>query len=262
MKVADKHDGSVYGIAFSPDGSRLASAGGDKNLKTWDVEGKKAEASRPMGTEVNDQQVAVVWGRETGIISLSLRGDINIFGTADITSDPVVVTGGQTGISALAWDAAAGRLVSGWKDGSAVTAAELSEGSGEFDQRRITSGDGKELRHSGAVSAIAAREGVVASGGPDNVINVGDSVSGVFKSAIAVGHRPRGIALTARPNVVITATAGHVRVYEGDALKSEEKADWEPTCLAASDDGKRIAVGGADNKVRASNAHPSPLFLF
>lgn len=250
MKPADKHEGSVFGVDFSPDGAKLVSCGGDRALKVWDCESKRAEATTPLGGDVNDQQVAVAW-RATGIVSLSLRGDFNVFKDGDITAAPTVVSGGQGGITSMAFDESTSTLVTGWKDGSVVAYKAREAGGDEFEGRRLSAPGGGEKRHAGAVSCLAAADGLVASGGPDNVITLGDSTSGEYSGpTLAVGARARGVALINKGAASVVITNGAVRVYEGDAQKSEVTADWEPISLAVASDNQRIAVGGNDNKVR------------
>lgn len=52
------HKGGVYAVSWSPDGSQILSASGDKSCKIWDVATRQAVSTFVMGSDVLDQQVA------------------------------------------------------------------------------------------------------------------------------------------------------------------------------------------------------------
>ena len=84
------HDGSVWGVAFSPDGKRLASAGWDYKIKIWDTEtGKELHtlvghtapvqgvAFSPDGKRVASagwDGLVKIWDAETGKVLATCEG--------------------------------------------------------------------------------------------------------------------------------------------------------------------------------------------
>ena len=61
VKNLGTHNGSVYSVAFSPDGKLLASAGSDNLIKIWDVAGQK--------------EIRQLKGHEMGVTGIVFAGD-------------------------------------------------------------------------------------------------------------------------------------------------------------------------------------------
>src|SRR5699024_1333469 len=74
-----EHKGSIFGVSWSKDSRKFATASADKTVKIWDIEAGKVAQSWTLGgeggTNVQDQQVGITWpaGRNDNLlISLSL----------------------------------------------------------------------------------------------------------------------------------------------------------------------------------------------
>ena len=57
--------GSFWAVSWSPDSSRLATAGGDKKVRIWDRESGQQVAEATVGTTLQDMQV----GGEASVFS-------------------------------------------------------------------------------------------------------------------------------------------------------------------------------------------------
>jgi len=78
--LRDAHPGGVFDVAFSPDGTRLASVGFDGALRVWDVaSGEMAAEAVP--SEAARSLLAVAWGPEgERIAAAGETGDVYVWG--------------------------------------------------------------------------------------------------------------------------------------------------------------------------------------
>jgi WD40 repeat protein len=122
------HTGWVMGLAFSPDGKRLASTSLDGTVKIWRITPgtEKLSVSGPgasYGTRVaynpNGQEfvtnggdgTATIWNAETGEPRLIVRGhDLEVLSVAYSSKGEYLATGSLDG-SAIVWDAISGKMV-------------------------------------------------------------------------------------------------------------------------------------------------------
>ncbi|EPB73980.1 hypothetical protein ANCCEY_06942 [Ancylostoma ceylanicum] len=100
VKGEAAHTGSVFGLAWSPCGKKIATASADKTVKIWGVDEKTLEKTVHFGDAVEDQQVGIVWGPKA-LVSVSLAGFLSFIDSSagQVTK---VLHGHNKGITTLA----------------------------------------------------------------------------------------------------------------------------------------------------------------
>lgn len=97
VKVAEAHEGSLYGVSWSLDDQRFATCSADKRVKVWSNEGKLlAQLSVSENPGVPDMQMGVAWVHN-GLLSVSLSGAINFWTEESISANgpPTLVVYGH-----------------------------------------------------------------------------------------------------------------------------------------------------------------------
>jgi WD40 repeat protein len=239
------HAGPVISVAFSPDGTHVATVGGDGAICVWDV--SKGEVVVP------------VRGRNTGrgdpspATAVAYSPDGQRLATAD-ADGTVRLWDARTGLERASL-AAQARAIAFSPDGTRLATAD-SDGV----VRLRSPADGKELGnlrgHEGAVLALAfGPDGRLASAGADRTVRVWDAVGGkeLYRlagptgPARAVAFSPEGGRLAAAgPDRLVylwaAAAGARPQVLEGHTF---------PISAAVfSPDGAVLATAGEDSTIR------------
>lgn len=220
------HVGVVTSVAFSPDGRRVASAGGDRTVRLWDVATGHEVATLTGHTEEVDCVAFSPDGRR--LASGSLDGTLRIW---DVTSRRQVMS--LPAHPLIVWSVAFspdGRKVATASDDRTIRVWDMAQGQ---DQTALTL-----TGHTTRVFAVVfAPDGkTLASAGDDTI-----------RTWNLVEARPGAATLS---NGRIFATAGfRKRAYRG---RDENSRRRQPgfTSLTFSPDGALLAAGGADGLCR------------
>jgi WD40 repeat protein/tetratricopeptide (TPR) repeat protein len=243
VKIGDWTSG-VNDVTFSPDGTRLATSGGEK-----------------MVTGGADR-TARVWDAATGQQLLEVRHDGPVSSVA-FSPDGTRLATADRGATTRVWDAATGRqLLEVRHDGPVSSVAFgpdgtwLASGSDDRTARVWDAATGRQLlkvRHDDGVLSVAfSPDGArLASGSDDRTARVWDAATG--RQLLKVRHDGPVSSVSFSPNGTWLATADHGATARAwDAATGQQRLvvlHKEVSSVSFSPDGTRLATAG-DFKVR------------
>jgi WD40 repeat protein len=251
IKIADAGS-RVFGVAISPDGSRIASGGWDETVRVWD-----AATGKPVGDP--------------------LAGHTGAVWSVAFSPDGTRIASGGWDKTVRVWDAATGKPVG---DPLAGHTGEVHSVAFSPDGTRIASGSGDTTvrvwnpvtgkpvgdplaGHTGAVMSVAfSPDGTrIASGDWDNAVRLWDAATGKPVGDPLIGHTVAVAGVAFSPDGTRIASGSWdetVRVWDaatgkpvGHPLAGHTGAVWS---VAFSPDGTRIASGSRDQTVRVWDA--------
>ncbi len=239
------HTSSVLTLAWSPDGTRIASA--DSSVRVWNArDGHTDYIYKGHSGSVN----ATAWSPSNKRIASA--GDdttVQVWNASD-GGVPYIYKNHSASVAAVAWSPDGTRIASGSSDNT-VQIWNASDGSAPYLYRG----------HTYHVNTVAwSPDGRrVASGGGDNTAQVWNAVDGTARLTYK-GHTSAIEALAWSPDGTRIASASddtRVQVWnaaDGTALYTYRGHSASVTTIAWSPDGKRIASGSLDRTVQIWDA--------
>ncbi|KAK6036038.1 WD domain, G-beta repeat protein [Cooperia oncophora] len=237
MQGGAAHAGSVFGLAWSPCGQKIATASGDKTVKIWNVPEKSLTKVVTFGDSTEDQQIGISWSPKA-LVSVSLAGFLNFIDPeGNITR---VVHGHNKGITTLALSSCKQWLITADFEGH-ISRWNISNG----ESIRVQ----PALHKSQVVGLTTGKDEVVISCAWDDTVRFTRGVMGspdsIQSSSVNLPSQPQGMASEGHSTVI--ACYKNILVFEGEKLSADLSANFNPSCAAIY--GNLVAVGGQDSKV-------------
>ncbi|MEB3156312.1 MAG: WD40 repeat domain-containing protein, partial [Cyanobacteriota bacterium] len=246
------HEGWVRSVAFSPDGSRIVSAGRDGTVRQWEV-----ASGREIGAPLTGHQGVVLSAAYNAegsrIVSAGEDGTLRLWDARSGTAIGAPLRGHEGWVRSAAFSPDGSRIVSAGRDGTVRL----------WDARSVK-GIGEPLRsNQGALlsAAFNADGSRIVSAGEDGTLLLWDARSGTAIGAPLRGHEGwvRSAAFSPDGSRIVSAGQdGVVRLRDarsgrevGAPLRGHEGALLS---AAFSADGSRIVSAGEDGTVRLWDA--------
>lgn len=239
---AKAHDGGVYAISWSADGTQLLSSSGDKTAKIWDVGANSLVSTFKLGNDVLDQQLGCLW-QKNYLLSISLSGYINYLDKNNPNKPLRVVKGHTKAIQCLAVHKNDGRstIYSGSVDG------HINYWDSETGDNDTFAGKG----HTNMICGMAVNEAseLVTCSMDDTVryTDLSKEYSGEGTTKLDV--QPKTLAVGPNGYTVVLCIGQMVLMKDKKKCSVIEKLDYEPEAVAVHKGGVTVAVGGSDKKV-------------
>jgi WD40 repeat protein len=237
--------GHVYAMAFSPDESRLVSAGPDRELRLWDL----TDGATPASAEIDLGVRAVAWSPDSSTLALAVRDRIQLHRMPDLQQTATIPVGSDT-ILALCigpdastmysltrhfglevWDLKLGRRLGGIPE---IPRRTLSHAGFSGDCGRIVT---MERSGNNEVLAVFQR------------INMETIIRIPFR---AMYDEPRLVGLNSNGATAVGIETSRIRTWNtanGKLRKQHNLSYLHPTALALGAKNRRFAVGGGRGQI-------------
>ncbi|KAJ5708179.1 hypothetical protein N7488_007980 [Penicillium malachiteum] len=285
LQTLEGHSSSVYSIAWSPDGSRLASGSSDNTVRVWDpttgqsvstLEGHGSSvysiAWSPDGSRLasgSDDKIVRIWDPATGQSVSTLEGYSHLVNSIAWSPDGNQIASGSWDMTVRIWDLATGQSVSTLKGHSSSVnsiawspdGSQLASGSSDNTVRVWDPTTGQSVStlegYSSSVNSIAwSPDGSrLASGSSDNTVRVWDPTTGQSVSTLE-GHSSsvNSIAWSPDGNQIASGSWDMtVRIWDlatGQSVSTLEGHSSLVYSITWSPDGNQIASGSWDTTVQ------------
>eukprot|EP00124_Ichthyophonus_hoferi_P001892 Ihof_evm9s112 gene=Ihof_evmTU9s112 len=231
------HKGSIMGLAWSPDSKQILTASADKSAKLWEVEGKTCVKTFTFGSTVDDQQLGCLWQGDD-LITISLSGNINFLDLENPEKPRMVVQGHNKPITAMTVA----------DHGKTLFSADYSGRIIRWDVESSTPTAITGTGHTNQVNTLVAVNNTLWSAGMDDAILATPTSSSSYTDAKTPTEGcPKGLAV--HFNMTVVAASNGIEIYRDGKRVTSKKVDWDPLCVALSNDGTSAAIGGKDGKI-------------
>ena len=284
------HDDDVQGVAWSPDGGRLATASADRTARIWDA-GNGNELTALRGH--HDYVTGLAWSPDGGRLATASADRTARIWDAEGGCELVVLRGHAAEVRSVAWSPDGKRLAAASSDGIvriceggsgkellvlrghgaevrsvawSPDGKRLATGSGDHSARIWDADSGRELialhGHDKRVWGVAwSPDGKrLATGSRDRTARIWDIESGSQLLVVLRGHngKVRGVAWSPDGGRLATASADRTaRIWDADhgrELATLHGHSDEVRAVAWSPDGRRLATASNDRTARIWDA--------
>ncbi|XP_075714239.1 WD repeat-containing protein 1 [Rhinoderma darwinii] len=237
------HDGGIYAISWSADGTQLLSASGDKTAKIWDVAANSAVTTFGLGTDTLDQQLGCLWQKDY-LLSVSLSGYINYLDKNNPNRPIRVVKGHSKSIQCMTVHKNDGRstIYTGSHDG------HINYLDAETGENDTFSGKG----HTNQVSSMAIdRSNQLVTCSMDDTVRFTNVTDQAYspQNAVKLDVQPKSIAVGTGGYAVTVCIGQIVLLKDKKKVSVIDSLEYEPETVAIHPDSGEVAVGGADGNI-------------
>ncbi len=289
QQILSGHQGTVYSVAYSPDGRTIATGSGDTTIRIWDVNTeahlRTIQIRTPTGLRVGVRSIAYspdsqtivagaadgsvhLWNVKTGERIRSLIGHSNSVLTVAYSPDGRTIAGGGFDDTIQIWDADTGAHLKtieylNWVYTVAYSPDGQSFASGGVDAMvrmwdANTRNPIRTLRgHTlGVFSAAYSPDSQkIAAAGGDSTVRIWNANTGAYLRTLE-GHKDWARSVAYSPDGQTIASGSFdttVRVWNantGAGMRTLKGHTGRVFSVAYSPDGQTIVSGGDDNMVR------------